>query len=194
MIRILIGFILILIIVGSFIHKHLTQKQADILSSQVKPSYWFLLHRKSNVEHLYFGNPGEKENSRLVKMFTVKTGIPGEKPTPLPHLLNREYWRVVDKMETFDNPETAPYFLMLDIPVSDEEPFGPTPYLECNGQCDWILPGSFGLHGTGDDPTKLSDESPGSSGCVRHDDNDITFLYYLLSPKEEEIRYYVKDI
>lgn len=48
---------------------------------------------------------------------------------------------MIDKVEAVDNPETAPYFLTLDIPVSDEEPFGPAPYLECDGQCNWVLPG-----------------------------------------------------
>lgn len=158
-----------------------------------KEMYWFLLHRKSNTEELYYGLPNDKNQSKLIKNFIVKTGIPGEKPTPLPQLLGREYWKVIDKVEAFDNEETAPYFLTLDVPVSEEEPFGPTPYLECNGQCNWILPGYFGLHGTASNEVKLSKDDPGSSGCIRHKDEDITYLYQLLDPKKEEIRYYIQD-
>jgi hypothetical protein len=160
-----------------------------------KESYWLLLHRKSNVEYLYSGVPGDRGKSRLLKIFPVKTGVPGERPTPLPRLLGREYWLITGKVETKDDPETAPYFLILDVPYSDEYPFGPSPYLECGGeQCDWILPGSFGLHGINGDPARLSSGNPGSSGCVRHRDEDITYLYNLLDPDEEEIRYYIEDI
>ncbi len=159
-----------------------------------KKSHWLLLHRKSNIEYLYLGIPGEKEKSKLVKTFTVKAGIPGERPTPLPQLVGREYWKITGKVETKDDPETAPYFLILDIPYSEEYPFGPTPYLECDGQCDWILPGSFGLHGINGDPSRLSAENSGSSGCVRHADEDITYLYNLFNPEEDEIRYYIEDI
>lgn len=167
----------------------------QIVEQQKEPEkHWLLLHRKSNVEYLYYGVPGDKEQSELLKTFTVKTGIPGERPTPLPQLVGRDYWIVINKLEQKDNPETAPYFLTLDIPVGDEEPFGPTPYLECNGQCNWILPGDFGLHGSAGDPSKLSADNPGSSGCIRHTDDDITYLYNLLEPDKEEIRYYIEDI
>lgn len=159
-----------------------------------KKAYWFEMHRKSNAEYLYFGEPGVKELSALVKIFKVKPGIPGKRPTPLPELLGREYWRVTGKMEVFDNAETAPYFITLDVPLSSEPPFGPAPYLECNGQCDWVLPGAFGLHGVNGDASRLSNENPGSSGCVRHSDEDITFLYKLLDPVNSEIRYYVYDV
>lgn len=84
--------------------------------------------------------------------------------------------------------------LTLNIPVSDTEPFGPEPYLECNGQCNWILPGAFGLHGSGGNPEKLSSTDPGSSGCIRHTDEDITYLYNILDHQKAEIRYYIKDI
>ena len=157
-------------------------------------SYWLLLHRKSDVEFLYKGIPGERDKSQLMKTFQVKTGVPGQKPTPLPQLLGREYWLITGKVETSDDPETAPYFLILDIPYSEEYPFGPTPYLECDGQCDWILPGSFGLHGINGDATRLASENPGSSGCVRHKDEDIGYLFNLLNPEKEEIRYYIEDV
>lgn len=184
----------------------------DVIAPTISAkSHWLLLHRKSNVEYLYFGIPGEKAKSELIKTFMVKSGIPGERPTPLPQLVGREYWLITGKVETKDDPETAPYFLILDIPYSEEYPFGPTPYLECNGpageraaegeprqergrQCDWILPGSFGLHGINGDPSRLATENPGSSGCVRHSDEDITYLYNLFDFEEDEIRYYIEDI
>lgn len=158
-----------------------------------KSSYWFLLQRKSNIEMLYNGVPGDEKQSKLIKTFTVKTGMPGERPTPLPQLLGREYWILVKK-EVSENPETAPYFLTLNVPTLDEEPYGPVPYLECNGQCNWVTPGFFGLHGTGDHPEKLSPGDPGSSGCIRHSNADITYLYNLLEPEKEEIRYYMQDV
>lgn len=166
-----------------------------------KDPYWLLLHRKSQVEFLYQGIPGDKSKSKLVKTFRVKSGIAGQRPTPLPQLLGRKYWNITGKVETKDSEETAPYFLILDIPYSEEYPFGPTPYLECvgpdgvqNQQCDWILPGSFGLHGINGDPSRLAAENPGSSGCVRHKDEDITYLYNLFDPEKEKIRYYIEDI
>lgn len=179
-----------------------TNGDKQVLSLKPQPLYWFLLHRKSNVEFLYFGVPGVQKESKLIKTMQVKAGIPRERPTPLPKLVGREYWRIVDKMETHDNPETAPYFLTLDVPVGEEEPFGPVPYEECNGpstslrtsQCNWILPGAFGLHGINGDWERLSNKNPGSSGCLRHKDEDITYLYNLLDPKRQEIRYYIEDI
>ncbi len=170
-------------------------QEGDIAGVQEPPKqYWFMLHRKSQVEMLYYGEPGNTSNSSLIKTFYVKTGVPGKKPTPLPSLVGREYWLLVGKEEAFDNPETAPYFLTLDVPVGDEEPYGPSPYLECDGQCNWELPGYFGLHGVAGDPSKLSTENEGSSGCIRHTDEDITYLYNLLNPTKEEIRYYIQDI
>lgn len=192
----IVGVLVVLLLIAGFVKldsMHVFQSQ-EILSSQTKPVYWFVLHRKSNVEFLYHGIPLDKEKSQLVKTFTVKAGIPGEKPTPLPKVLGREYWLVIKEEKSTDNPETAPYFLTLDVPVSEEEPFGPTPYLECNGQCNWILPGYFGLHGVNGDKSKLSKEDPGSSGCIRHRDEDITYLYNLLDPQKEEIRYYIEDM
>jgi hypothetical protein len=182
----IIIFILFLILPGQ-------QKVGENLSLP-KDSYWLLLHRKSEVEYLYKGKPGEKDKSELIRTFQVKSGVRGQKPTPLPKLLGREYWLITGKVETKDQPETAPYFLILDIPYSEEYPFGPTPYLECSGQCDWVLPGSFGLHGINGDPSRLSKDNPGSSGCVRHADEDITYLYNLLDPAKEKIRYYIEDI
>ncbi len=101
---------------------------------------------------------------------------------------------IIDKVSAKDNPETAPYFLTLDVPVGEEEPFGPTPYLECDGQCNWKLPGYFGLHGVNGDNSRLSKDNLGSSGCIRHKDEDITFLYNILDPKNKEIRYYIDDV
>jgi lipoprotein-anchoring transpeptidase ErfK/SrfK len=168
--------------------------QKEIQKEKLKEQHWLLLHRKSNKEFLYFGIAGNKTESKLLKTFLVKSGIPHERPTPLPSLLGRKYWIITDKHEETENPETAPYFLTLDVPVSEEEPFGPSPYLECNGQCNWVLPGYFGLHGSGGDSSKLSQEDPGSSGCIRHSDQDITYLYNALDPKKEEIRYYIEDL
>ncbi|MCL5432729.1 MAG: L,D-transpeptidase [Patescibacteria group bacterium] len=159
-----------------------------------KQSYWLLLHRRSNIEFLYLGLPGQKDKSQLIKTFKVKTGIPGEKPTPLPGLLGREYWIITAKSKVQDNPETAPYFLTLDIPVSEDEPFGPTPYLECKGQCNWGTPGNFGLHGVNGNFNKLSEQDLGSSGCIRHYDSDISYLYNLLDPKKEKTKYYIEDL
>jgi hypothetical protein len=165
-----------------------------IVTQKPKEMHWFLLHRKAQKEFFYLGTPGDIQKSKLLKTFTVKTGIPGERPTPLPKLLGKEYWIITDEFETFDNPETAPYFLTLNIPAPTGEPYGPEPYRECGGeQCSWVLPGSFGLHGTASDSSRLTPENPGSSGCIRHRDEDITYLYNLLDPKKEEIRYYIED-
>ncbi len=184
--------------VFSFIWNLQSSNPKSVLSSQIlseiKPSYWLLLHRKSNNEYLFLGTPGKENESKLIKTFKVKTGIPNQTPTPLPALLGRKYWIITDEEKSNYNPETAPYFLTLDIPVSEDVPFGPTPYLECNGQCNWNIPGYFGLHGVGGNPTKLSQDDPGSSGCIRHSDEDITYLFNLLDPKKEEIRYYVEDL
>jgi lipoprotein-anchoring transpeptidase ErfK/SrfK len=188
---ILLGTLLLFLIgVGFLIKPQAKQTVVD----QPKESHWFVLHRKANREYFYYGVAGDKEKSKLLKTFVVKSGIPAERPTPLPKLVGREYWVITGKEEQKDNPETAPYFLTLNIPVGEEEPFGPTPYLECNGQCNWILPGYFGLHGSGGDPAKLATENPGSSGCIRHTDEDITYLFNTLEPEKEEIRYYIKDI
>lgn len=197
----LLGIILILVLVLVLISLKASENKEQVVPEQ---KYWLLLHRKSNLEYLYKGAPGEKSKSKLVRTFQVKSGIPGERPTPLPNLLGRDYWLITGKVETKDSPETAPYFLILDIPYSEEYPFGPTPYLECNGpadakamagkQCDWILPGSFGLHGINGDLTRIDAENPGSSGCVRHKDEDITYLYNLLDPEDEKIRYYIRDL
>lgn len=152
-----------------------------------------MLHRTSNKEMLYKGIPGDVSRSVLVKSFIVKSGSPGKRPTPLPHLIGRKYWKIIGKKKVENNPETAPYFLTLDIPGSQKSPYGPVPYLECNGQCNWVLPGAFGLHGVNGDTTRLSDTNAGSSGCIRHTDEDITYLYHLLDPAREEIRYYIQD-
>jgi hypothetical protein len=145
---------------------------------------------------------GDKGKSKLVKVFDVKPGIPNEAPTPLPKLLNRKYWKIIDREMRPDSPDVGPHFLTLDIPTSGEWPYGPTPYEECldpfdgtqGKQCDWILPGYFGLHGIGGDESRLALDNEGSLGCIRHRDEDITYLYKMLNPKESEIRYYIEDV
>ena len=171
---------------------------------QVKPeppkAYWFILHRKSNKEEFFSGVPGDKAQSKLVREFLVKAGIPKERPTPLPALVGREYWLLIKKEESFENAETAPYFLTLNVPVGIDAPFGPEPYRECTDpqtgeavQCNWQVPGAFGLHGVASDEARLAQENPGSSGCIRHKDTDITYLYQTLEPEKDEIRYYIED-
>jgi hypothetical protein len=187
-------FGLIAILIVAFVaYLFIPQKRPAIKKSVTAESYWFMLHRKSNRELLYRGISGDATRSVLIKTFPVKTGVPGKKPTPLPSLLKKEYWVLTEKLDAHDNTETGPYFLTLNVPFTEEEPFGPTPYLECNGQCNWELPGAFGLHGTGDDPTRLSTENPGSSGCIRHSNEDIAYLYNLLD-LTQEVRYYIQDI
>ncbi len=144
-----------------------------------------------NIEVLYKGVEGDIRNSFPVAIFRVKTGITHKRPTPLPQLFGREYWLVIAK-EATDNPETGPYFLTLNIPSTDQPPYGPSPYLECYGQCNWSVPGAFGLHGVGGDKTRLLAENPGSSGCIRHTDADISYLYHLLDPEDRPIRYYIE--
>jgi len=143
---------------------------------------------------------GDANNSRLVKTFQVKSGAESS-PTPLPKFLGKEYWLLTHEEDSSDNPDTAPYFLRLNVPTTDEWPYGPVPYEECKDpitgektQCDWVLPGYFGLHGTGGNPSKLSKEDTGSSGCIRHSDSEITYLFKLLNPEKEDIRYYIEDI
>lgn len=188
-------FVILVFLVSVLVYQQVSTGGApEVLPAKVEQSYWLLLHRKSNLEKLYLGVPGNEHKSSLVKSFQVKVGIPGKRPTPLPQLLGREYWIITNTMETKDIPETAPYFLSLDIPVSEEYPFGPSPYPECQGQCNWILPGAFGLHGVAGNPERLLADDPGSSGCVRHSDGDMTYLYNLLNPQKYEIRYYIQDI
>lgn len=167
-------------------------QEKQLVKESFPQTYWLLLHRKSQKEFLYQGVPGNTDKSFLVKTFSVKTGIAGERPTPLPKLLGKEYWIITEKHPEAD-PETAPYFLTLNVPAPQEEPFGPVPYLECNGQCNWVRPGDFGLHGVNGNEKKLSDTDPGSSGCIRHRDEDITYLYNLLDLEKGEVRYYIED-
>lgn len=191
-----IAIICILTAASIFIRSNQPSQSLGVSDIRQKPSeaHWFELQRQSNIENLYFGVPGDKEKSTHLRSFRVKTGIPGERPTPLPELVGREYWIITAKQPELNNPETAPYFITLDVPAPTEEPYGPVPYEECNGeQCHWILPGAFGLHGTGGNPDKLADWDLGSSGCIRHSDEEITYLYNLLEPDKEEIRYYIVD-
>ncbi len=152
--------------------------------------YWFSLSRTAQMEWLYVGTPGNKWASIPIGIYTVKTGRATSRPTPVPQLTGHAYWRITRTYGT-QNPETAQYFLELDVPVSDGPPFGPLSYPECGGNCNWVLPGAFGLHGINGDRSKLSDADPGSSGCIRHKDQDIRALYNLLDPNKGEIRYYV---
>ncbi len=154
------------------------------------PGYWLYLQRDADVEFLYFGVPGDHHASIPLRIFRVKSGIPGSRPTPVPQYIGRRYWVITDSSPS-DNPETAPYFLTIDVPVSEGPPYGPVPYPECNGQCDWVLPGAFGLHGVNGLEEKLQAGDPGSSGCIRHADRDITMLFHLLKPSIGEIRYYI---
>lgn len=194
--KIRLAIFLLLILVSYFIfyfyNNFSSQKQLG-LEAQKEQTHWLLLHRKSNKEELYKGLPGDKTKSALIKTFRVKTGIPGERPTPLPQLVGRKYWVITEKHPELQSPETAPYFITLDVPAPTSDPFGPMPYEECNGQCNWVRPGAFGLHGVNGDESRLSEENPGSSGCIRHTDQDITYLYNLLNPQKEDIRYYVED-
>lgn len=191
--------ILVIIFFCSFVVVAYATRPSSFIFQLPKKEYWMLLERKSNREFLYRGTPGDSISSTFLRAFRVKTGIPGERPTPLPRLLGREYWLITKKYVATDT-ETAPYFLELDIPVGEEEPFGPSPYFECNGpsskqgeQCNWTVPGAFGLHGIYGDLSRLSEADPGSSGCIRHKDEDITYLYNLLDPEKKPIRYYVQE-
>lgn len=191
---VILVFLSLTLVYQMVIDPRFREDDSNGLPAKVEHSYWLLLQRKSNLEKLYLGLPGDESSSALIRIFRVKTGVPGERPTPLPQLLGREYWIVNGKFDTPDNPETAPYFLSLDIPLSEEEPYGPSPYPECEGKCNWILPGAFGLHGVAGNPTKLTEDNPGSSGCIRHSDEDITYLYNLLDSQREETRYYIRDV
>lgn len=181
-----------MVLVGGLFLQVPSKPQVD--NQEKKDSYWFILHRKSNVEYLYRGIAGDKLKSVVIKTFKVKAGVPGKKPTPLPSLFGRKYWLMTRKFESVDNPLTAPFFIELDVPAPSEPPYGPAPYLECGGQCNWEIPGAFGLHGVNGDLTRLEDDNEGSSGCIRHTDEDITYLYSLLDPRRDEIRYYIEDI
>lgn len=196
-----VKIILLLLLLMPFYWAHSYEDptpQVQKISASEKSSHWLVLNREMGKEYVYYGIPGEKEKSKLIKEFDVKTGASWS-PTPLPELLGKDYWLIVDKASSAENPETAPYFLQLDVPVEDEWPYGPVPYTECKDiysgepiQCDWVLPGYFGLHGINGNSEKLSDEDFGSSGCIRHSDEDITFLFNLLDPKNEEVRYYIE--
>lgn len=191
--KLILLIILLIPVIGLFaFDSSKSSSQEKIVSP--KKSHWLMLHRKSSQEFLYYGISGDVNNSKLVRKFQVKPGIAGQSPTPLPSLLGRDYWLIVKKEGSAENPETAPYFLTLDIPATGDFPYGPVPYEECDGQCDWILPGYFGLHGVNGQISKLSAEDLGSSGCVRHSDEDITYLFNLLDPEKEEVRYYIEDI
>lgn len=156
-------------------------------------SYWFRLNRRENIETLNYGPNNLPQLSLMVWFFRVKTGVPGQKPTPLPQKTGRPFWLVIDKYQTRDNPETAPFFLVLDVPGTETSPFGPRPYRECAGQCNWKIPGYFGLHGVAGVESRLTIPEPGSSGCVRHRDFDISFLYHVLDPRRNPIPYFIPE-
>lgn len=184
-------------LLGSIVvHKSISPKVVE----QKPALYWLKLARTSQIETLYKGIPGDVNNSQIVRVFQVKSGIVGKSPTPLPQIIGREYWKIIKKESSAENPDTAPYFLTLDVPSGAEWPYGPTPYTECrdpetgkNMQCDWVQPGYFGLHGIAGNEDKLSEQNLGSFGCIRHKDEDITYLYNLLDPDKEEIRYYIDE-
>lgn len=195
----LILLIILLIPIAGLFALEIPNKSDQAKIDAPQKSHWLVLHRKTGREFLYYGVLGDTNNSKLVREFQVKTGG-FNSPTPLPQLLGREYWLVTKKESSADNPETAPYFIQLDIPVTEDWPYGPAPYEECRDpftggktQCDWVLPGYFGLHGVNGRISKLSKKDLGSSGCVRHSDSDITYLFNLLNPEKEEIRYYIQD-
>lgn len=193
-------FVFHILVLGFYLYHPVVESRLAV-SPMVAP-YWLMLERASNKEFLYKGVPGDKEKSVLIRTFRVKTGVPGQRPTPLSQRMGREYWLITAKSISADNPETAPYFLTLNIPAPTEYPFGPSPYEECNGsasssprrdgQCNWQLLGEFGLHGVNGDESKLSDDDPGSSGCIRHSDADIAYLYQLLD-LATPVRYYIDD-
>jgi hypothetical protein len=188
-------FLVLPVIFGSLAAYFLTRPvEKPIERGNPGDAYWMLLHRTSNVEYLLYGKPGIEGKSKKIRTFRVKAGVPGKKPTPLPRLAGREYWLITSKLDSHDNTETAPYFLILDIPIISSPPFGPKPYLECGGkQCDWGRPGYFGLHGVNGDESRLSASAEGSSGCVRHNDADITYLFTLLKPEKNPVRYYIVE-
>jgi len=184
---------LVIFIIGLFVGIKYPATTPPTVLVNPPSQYWLVLYRNSNIEQLFQGQPGDYQQSRLANTFKVKTGIPLERPTPLPRLVGREYWLITKKYASSENPETAPYFLELDVPGIEQYPFGPVPYLECHGQCNWQLPGAFGLHGINSDLARLSAENPGSSGCIRHTDEDITYLYNLLD-LNQPVRYYVEEL
>jgi len=198
---ILLSFLTIILVpVLGIVFQSKQEVRGEQIVSTPKASHWFMLHRNIGEEILYLGVLGDVNNSKIVRKFQVKTGASWS-PTPLPELVGKKYWTIIKKESSKDNPETAPYFLQLDVPTSEQWPYGPTPYTECKDiytgepiQCDWVMPGYFGLHGVAGNPSKLTAEDYGSSGCIRHTDEDITYLFDLLDPEEEEIRYYIKDI
>lgn len=167
--------------------------------------YWFILHRKSKREILYKGVPGDISKSTIATdangkqlIFKVNPGR-SDRPTPLPQLFGRQYWVLTEKHPE-SIPETAPYFITLDIPDGRKAPYyGPSPYKECGTdgkqQCVWgNIAGDFGLHGVGPnggDASRLDDA--GSSGCVRHSSSDIEKLYELLDLSKGGVRYYIED-
>lgn len=172
-------------------------------------SYWFLLERKSKRETLYQGTPADTAKSKVIRSFQVNPGWPGQTPTPLSTKLGNPYWIITQyKINTTDEKKATlgPYFFSLNIPINNPgrnclvngvatDCQGPVPYLECpdmpGSQCYWPVPGDFGLHGIGNDASRLTNE--GSNGCIRHSNEDITYLYNLLSSYNPEVRYYIVD-
>jgi hypothetical protein len=126
----------------------------------------------------------------------VNPGVDGKSPTPRPDLLGKSYWIITKKEQNQGDAINlmGPDFLVLNIEYQNEFN-GPLGYNECgpsrNGQCFWPTPGEFGLHGTGNTPSRLTDS--GSSGCVRHSNDSITSIYNLLKNESGEIRYYISE-
>lgn len=162
--------------------------------------YWFQLHRsragKQPTEDLYHGVYGDALNSDHVMTSTVNPGIDGKSPTPRPDLLGKSYWVITKKEQNQGDAINlmGPDFLVLNIDYQNQYN-GPLGYNECgpsrNEQCFWPTPGEFGLHGTGDTSSRLTDS--GSSGCIRHSNDAITSIYNLLKNESGEIRYYISE-
>src|SRR3989339_1490036 len=54
---------------GSAIIGYLNKDRVKGVQSGGKKSYWFVLHRKSNAEYLYYGESGNEYKSDLVRIF-----------------------------------------------------------------------------------------------------------------------------
>ena len=59
-------FSILLFCIGILSFQQNSKNNPTVLSATVEDKYWLLLYRKSNVEYLYTGVPGEIEKSNLV--------------------------------------------------------------------------------------------------------------------------------
>ncbi len=175
-------------------------------------TYWFLLNRQKRYEILYKGTPEKITQSQVVKISTINPGSPGDEPTPIPQKLGKKFWSLTGEVRLHpqDSDPTGyekfgPYFIVLDVPFKNQpdpscnnngttDCYGPVPYKECgpslDQQCNWHTPGEFAIHGN----DKL--DPPGSAGCVRHSNTDITEIYDTLNNAKainSNTRYYAID-